>query len=101
MTEHATALDAVQDPAPSTDHGHAPKVDRVRREWRVTKADLEAQLALAASALERRCTELAELRGRLVEMAISKGEAAADARRWRTLALAACGAFVVLGVWTW
>lgn len=77
----------VQDSTPSTDHGHAPKLDKPRRipawtkrgyEQAIEVANGRTRMAQDALAMQKRITAL-----------------------WQRLAVAASVAFVVLGVWTW
>lgn len=79
MTDESTALDAVHDPDPSTEHGQPAPVDKPRRRWRVSKAQMEAQVRIAATMAERRMAECAELRGQVFD-------ASRRMRQWRFVA---------------
>ena len=67
-----------------------------RRHWRVTKADLEAQVVAAAEIAEARTAECALLREQQVAWQKRADEGAGF---WAAVALAGWAAFAVVVVW--
>lgn len=70
-----------------------------RRQWRVTKADLEVQIVAAAQAAEARAWETETLRRAIHAANIRSGNYWSRGNRWRLAALAGWAAFAVAVVW--
>jgi hypothetical protein len=98
MTEHTTALDApaVHDFTPSTPDGQPAVVDKPRREWRVTKADLEAMVRDAADLAERQAERNYALTQRLLAEQVNVAHANRKAASYLRCVVAEGAAFLIL-----